>query len=125
MLTIASDRELMNEQIRTSPTPLPDASYCPSVLKSTEVTLILHQPRKFVRGQSTHLRSDGLGNKIGFHRYGDPIFLQYHCRIQTPLEGSGLPALLCTQGHSPIPRLDVIHSVVLLTPYGPPTCEDM
>ena len=58
------------------------------MLKSTEVTLILHQQRRFVRGQSTHLRSDDLGNKFGFHRCGDPIFSQYHCGcgIETPLE---------------------------------------
>jgi hypothetical protein len=75
MLTIASDREFdeRNEQIRTSPTPLLGASNLPSVRKSTEVTLILHQQRRFVRGQSTHLRSDGLVKKIGFHFTGTEI----------------------------------------------------
>lgn len=75
MLTIASDHEFdeRNEKIRTSPTPLPGASNFPSVRKSTEVSLILHQQRRFVRGQSTHLRSDGLIKKKGFHVAGTEI----------------------------------------------------
>ena len=104
MLTIASDHEFdeRNEKIRTSPTPLPGASNFPSVRKSTEVTLILHQQRRFVRGQSTHLRSDGLIKKKGFTSLvrRSHILLQYHHGMRTPLKVSALPALLHARGRS-------------------------
>lgn len=126
MLTIASDHEFdeRNQKIRTSPTPLPGASNFPSVRKSTEVTLILHQQRRFVRGQSTHLRSDGLIKKKRVSRrwYGDPIF-SYSTITGYGPRSKYLPFLHCCTPEDVV-AFYIMHSVVLSTPYDPPTCED-